>query len=171
MSDSNWLSNLVRELTLEIFRSEERRLAKREISFVVENASLGGPTDGFYFQGRLFSDLAPHLRAKGQKGNLHSSLVPAVDEYLQDQKTTLFDKGRVQQALVVILKNCKSAQDVFDAVPNTLHEAVRSLLPAAKHLTRTREEAWTVLDNPRAYQQYLKLREKIEFYNIAKLLY
>jgi hypothetical protein len=171
MKDGNWLSPFIRELTLEIFKSETRRLAKREISFVTENASLGGPADGFYFRGRLFSDLAPHLRAKGQKGNLHTSLISAVHEYLQDEKTTLFDKGRVQQALVVILKDCKSAQDVFDAVPNTLHEAVRSLLPETRDLTRTREEAWTVLDNPRAYQQYLKLREKIEFYNIAKLLY
>jgi hypothetical protein len=27
------------------------------------------------------------------------------------------------------------------------------------------------LDNPQNYHQYMKLREKIEFYNTAKLLY
>lgn len=171
MSAPSWLATLVQTLTKEIFKAEDRRLQKEALGFVTKNAKLGGPRDGFFFQGVLFSDLDPRVRAKGDKGNLHASLVPSIETHSLDRKTIEFDKMRVSQALTVILRDCRTPQDVFDAVPNALHETLRQVMPGSAQLTRTRQEAWTVLDNPRAFQQYQKLRDKLEFYNIAKLLY
>jgi hypothetical protein len=54
-----------------------------------------------------------------------------------------------------------------DALPNALKE----FIPGAQRLERTRPEAFTLQDNPRAYSQYMKLREKIEFYIATRLLY
>jgi hypothetical protein len=171
VNSPNKLSNLVNALTEEIFASEYRRLQKRSIMLVKENTQLGGKPDGFFYRSKLFSDLDPRLRFKGDKGNPHKSLIPALENYLADQASVDFDKIRVHQALVVILKPCKSNQDVIDAVPNTLHEVLGKISPEYSKLSRSRQEAWSVLDNPQNYHQYMKLREKIEFYNTAKLLY
>ena len=49
--------------------------------------------------------------------------------------------------------------------------AVKDLVPAIARLERSRPEAYTLAENPRSYNQYMKLREKIDFYVASRLLY
>jgi len=77
------------------------------------------------------------------------------------------DKERIRQALTLVLRDCRSFQDMRDALPN----ALKDFIPGSNRLERTRPEAYTLEDNPRAHAQYMKLREKIEFYIAARLLY
>lgn len=169
MSDNNRISTIVDHLTKAIFSSEVARLTKREMELVRENARLPkSAPDGFFYRGQLYSDLDPKLRAKGTRGNLHPSLHPQMDAHLKDKGVVDFDRQRVKQALAIILRDCKTHQDFRDALPNSLKDFMGREVGS---LPRTRPEAYTVQENPRAYRQYMQLREKLEFYNVAKLLY
>lgn len=162
-----WHYDIITGLTEYIFAAEKKRLLRREVELVEENKKLSGPMDGFFYKGVLYSDLDHSIRARGKKGNLHPSLYEAVEAHYKDERETAFDKDRVRQALALLLKECRSLQDIRDALPNSLQDVI----PGVREKQRTRPEAYTVVNNPRHYKQYLKLREKIEFYNAAKLLY
>jgi hypothetical protein len=91
VNSPNKLSELVNALTEEIFASEYRRLQKRSIMLVKENTQLGGKPDGFFYRSKLFSDLDPGLRLKGDKGNPHKSLIPALEELVRLNSLGLFN--------------------------------------------------------------------------------
>jgi hypothetical protein len=167
MWDHDRTLKIVDRLTTSIFSHEIARLTRREIELVRENARMGGAADGFFYRGILYSDLDPAVRAQGEKGNLNANLHLAMDDHLRDKGVVEFDRHRVRQALTLILQDTRSDQDVRDALPNALKDA----LPELQGLSRTRPEAYTVQGNPRAERQYQKLREKLEFYNAAKLIY
>lgn len=167
MIQSTWLTDVINLLEGHIFSSELKRLRKNEIELVHRNQKLSGRMDGFWYKGALYSDLDPMLKQRGTKGSLHPSLLEAVENHFRDEAEVSFDRVRVKQALALILRDCRTFQDIRDALPNSL----KDVIPMVAKLERTREEAYTVKNDPRAYKQYLKLRDKIEFYNAAKLLY
>jgi hypothetical protein len=162
-----WRYAVIQHLENFIFGAELRRLRRVEVELVSQNKKLSGLSDGFFYKEVLYSDLDPSIRSRGTKGNLHPSLIPQAEAHYQDEKTIAFDRIRVKQALALLLRDCRSLQDVRDALPKSLRDGYFPI----QALERTREEGFTVKDNPRAYRQYLKLRDKIEFYNASKLLY
>ena len=170
-SKGDWLYRLIMGLGAHLFAAENRRLTRREQEFICENARLGGSKDGFLYHGQFFSGLDAKIRSKGEKGSLHPSLSDEVEAHIRDRKNVQFERALVKQTLVILLQNCRTGQDVYDALPNALHEALFVLVPEYRGLSRTRPEAWTIEDNERAKRQYAKLREKIEFYSVSKLLY
>ena len=148
-----------------LFDREEAQLLQREIQLVDENALKGGSTDGFRYMGRTYSRSVG--RKQGHFPQLDPGLVPEMDTILAERKTVEDDKNRIKQALALVLEGATSFQDFRDALPNCLQH----LMPECQGLERDREEAFTLRDNPRAYSQYMVLREKIEFYVAARLLY
>ena len=169
--DTGWLFPLVTDLVNQIFAGETRRLAQLQKALVAENHKLGGPASWFQYQGRLFCSGENVAAIKGQQGRLDASLFLAADELAQDMSQIESDRRWVQQALVLLLRDCSSLQDIVDALPNSIHGALTACREGAKGLTRTRDEAWSLQDNPRALSQYNKLKDKMEFYNIARLVY
>lgn len=168
MSAPNLMFDLITRLKQVIFEAEERRLGKERDQFAFENARLE-PTaaDGFLYGSIYFSTLEPSLRSKGKRGPVSHSLVPALDAHMKDRKQIEFDKVRVSQALAIVLKDCRTAQDIRDTLPNCLTEVFEQ----TKTLPRLNEEAFTLRDNPRAMKQYQKLKELIEFYMVSRMLY
>lgn len=145
-----------------------QRLKKRELQIVVENRKVSGSQfDGFFYQGRYYTDLDKSIASKGIKSGLHSSLVPQMERHIKDRREVEFDRLRVKQALALILKGCRTAQDLRDALPNQLAEMIDQI----KSMPRSRPEGYTLMTDPRKIKQYQKLREKIEFYTAARLLY
>ncbi len=163
---------LIKAITADIFKPEDRRLTRSMLDLAIEGCAYDSRLDGFYFQGQLFSKLEFNARSPGVYGNPHVAMVPALQKFMTDYRNTQSEKIRVSQALTIILRNCRSDQDIFDALPDLLHQAFLDNSGAgAEKMTRCREEAWTVQDNPRALAQYHKLRDLVQFYNITKLLY
>jgi hypothetical protein len=134
---------------------------------ITSNAMQGGSPDGFRHMGLVHTHLTGAARSRGNYGKLQSELVPQMDALAVERKIMTDDRDRISQALFLVLRGCQSAQDVRDALPNSL----KDLMPQLKGLERTRPEAFTLADNPRSYTQYMKLREKIDFYVAARLLY
>ena len=168
MINSAQINEIIRALTDVLFSAEIKRLRKRELDLVAENRSLSSEHyDGFFYQGRLYTDLDRSLAAKGIKTSLHPSLVPSMERHAKDKKEVEFDRLRVKQALALLLKDVRTAQDLRDALPNQLAEMIDQI----KDMERSRPEGFTLMTDPRKIKQYQKLREKIEFYTAARLLY
>lgn len=170
-AQTGWLFPLVTDMINQIFVGETKRLSRVETALVEENHRLGGPTDWFQFQGRVYSKGKTTHRIAGQAPQLDPTLYLAATEHSKDLAQIEIDKRWVQQALVLLLRDCSSLQDLVDALPNSLHATLAAVREGARGLTRTREEAWSIKDNPRALSQYEKLREKMEYYNISVLVY
>ena len=170
-AQTGWLFPLVTDMINQIFVGEARRLSRLEASLVEENSRLGSQADWFQFQGRVYSKGPATHRIAGQSPRLDPKLYAAASEHAKDLAQIETDKRWVQQALVLLLRDCTSLQDLVDALPNSLHATLAAVREGAKGLKRSREEAWSLRDNPRAMAQYEKLREKMEFYNISNLVY
>ena len=168
MINSAQINEIIRALTDALFSAETRRLRKREFDLVAENRSLSSQHyDGFFFQGQFYTDLDRSLASKGIKASLHPSLVPSMERHIKDKKEVEFDRLRVKQALALLLKDVQTAQDLRDALPNQLAEMIDQI----KEMKRSRPEGFTLMTDSRKIKQYQKLREKIEFYTAARLLY
>ena len=168
MINSAQINEIIRALTDALFSAETKRLRKREFDLVTENRSLSSQHyDGFFFQGQFYTDLDRSLAAKGIKTSLHPSLVPSMERHIKDKKEVEFDRLRVKQALALLLKDVRTAQDLRDALPNQLAEMIDQI----KEMKRSRPEGFTLMTDSRKIKQYQKLREKIEFYTAARLLY
>jgi hypothetical protein len=165
--DPNRLYQNINAIMKFLFDREEAHLARRETDIITHHAMLGGSRDGFRHMGRIYSPITGAGRPRGVYDRLHPSLVPEMGSITTARKILELDRSRIQQALFLVLKDARTNQDMRDALPNCL----RDLIPACKGLERTREEAYTLRDNPRAYSQYMMLRDKIEFYVAARLLY
>ncbi|RWB40487.1 MAG: hypothetical protein EOQ44_25455 [Mesorhizobium sp.] len=164
--DTRLFETVTALLTL-LFEREEAQLSKRELKLIGRNVGLGGSADGFRHMGEIYSELTGPGRKRGKYTVLHRELVPEMDDILAERKIVNYERDRIRQAFTLALRDCRSWQDMRDALPN----CVKDLIPECRHLPRTREEAFTLADNPRSYTQYMQLREKIEFYVAARLLY
>ena len=168
MINSTQINEIIKALTSALFMAETKRLKKRELELVAENRSLSSEHyDGFLYQGQFYTDLDRSLAAKGIKASLHPSLVSSMEKHIKDKKEVEFDRLRVKQALALLLKDVRTAQDLRDALPNQLAEMIDQI----KGMERSRPEGFTLMTDSRKIKQYQKLREKIEFYTAARLLY
>jgi hypothetical protein len=150
-----------------LFEREEAHLRQREEKLVAKHMAAGGSRDGFKHMGKVYTQLTGAAISRGKYDRLSSDLAPEASSIMTVRRVIEADRSRIQQALYLVLKDTRTPQDVRDALPNCLQD----LVPTAKGLARTREEAYTLRDNPRAYSQYMMLRDKIEFYVASRLLY
>jgi hypothetical protein len=150
-----------------LFDREDAHLANREMAILDRHILSGGSKDGFRHMGQICTRLVGPSRQRGTFDRLNSSLAAEMGCIQTARHKLDHEKARIKQALILVLRDTHSFQDMRDALPNCL----RDLVPVLKRLERTREEAYTLLDNPRAFSQYMSLREKIEFYVAARLLY
>ncbi|MEQ1950903.1 hypothetical protein [Mesorhizobium sp. CN2-181] len=167
MALQGYIGETVVKLIDGLFEVEERQLSKRRTKLIDKNTAAGGNPAGFYFNGEIFAEspISPGLRRSLKP--LDPSLLMEAGSIVADRKVINFDKGRVNQLLTMLLKDCHSTQDVRDALPNCMVE----FLPGGSNLPRTRPEAFTLADNPLSYKQYMQSREKMDYYVAARLLY
>lgn len=163
----NMVFNNVNNLLKALFEREEVFLSKRERSIVEKYIQAGGKPDGFRHMGIIYSMLEGSIKAHGTYGCLPVEMIPEMDQILAEKAILALDKERIRQALTLVLRGCHTFQDMRDALPN----ALKDFIPNAQRLERTRPEAFTLAGNSIAHAQYLKLREKIEFYIATRLLY
>lgn len=164
---ANQLFDTVASLLSLLFDREEAGLTKREEALIQRNISLGGSTDGFRHLGFVYTQLTGYSRRLGKYGTLHRELLPEMGAIRSDREILIKDRDRIRQAMTLVLRDCRTFQDMRDALPN----GVKELVPELSRLPRTRPEAFTLADNPRSYTQYMAIREKIEFYVATRLLY
>ena len=168
MFQAGQINQIIDGLIVALFEHENKRLKKRELELVSENRKVTAERyDGFFYQGQFYTDLDIAFAPKGIKTSLHPSLVPSMEQFMKDKREVEFDRLRVKQALTLVLKDVRTSQDLRDALPNQL----ALMIDQIKNMQRSRPEGFTLMSDPRKFKQYQQLREKIEFYTAARLLY
>ena len=163
------LGSTVKILTDYLFKNEITRLELARVQMVQRNREMSDkPVDGFFFNTRLYHNAGPGIPVHGSSiGLLHPDLHKDMNDLSKDEAITERETTEIRMALAVLLAPCRSAQDVRDTLPNGLG----TVLPGAKDLPRTRPVAFTIEGNSRAQKQWGRVKEKIDFYLAAKLLY
>ena len=162
------LKEIVDELLSKLFSAEKAHLQPRIQKIIDKNAALMGSSvaNGFRYKGVTYSNLANATRL-GAMGNLHTDLFPEMDRLLVETKELEYDKARVKAALIILLQTAYTDQDYRDAVPNCL----AALVDRWNGLPRTREEAYTLENDPMKMNQYKKVVPTIEYHAASRYLY
>lgn len=166
MNSKQLLTNVASISNL-LFEKEEAHVTRSEYGMITRNAELGNSSDGFRYLGRIYTQLTGAARNRGQFDPLHTKLEADMNSLQIHREVIKADRDWIKQALMMVLRECHSYQDMRDALPNGLKEIV----PELAGLSRTRKEAYTLLDNPRSYNYYIRLRDKMEYYIATRLLY
>lgn len=167
MTDDIQVSTLIPEIIKHVFGAEREQLRKQELELINENnKALAVFRNGFRFNGHLFTQLEGKYIRDGEYSHIHPVMRDRAQAYLDETKQLNFDVERTTQALAVLLRDCKTHQDIRDALPDSLKDC----LPGITDLPRTRDEAFTLHNNPRLSRQYKKARERIDFYIATKNL-
>jgi hypothetical protein len=158
------------EIIENIFRAEHRRLATWINGLCRRNREAYGDPDlkAFIYSGKVYKhseDTTPDNECK--RRGLHSSLIGEMASYDMDKSVLGRDGSFISQALFTVLDDCRDVQEVRDALPNCLSDKLQSI----QGLSRTRPEAFTILDNPRALRQYQKILPRIELDAATSLIY
>lgn len=133
--------------------------ANREVT---KNPALAVMHQGFLFR----HSEAP--KGKHTWPALDHSLTREANGYMENAKNVARELQIIKQGLLTLLKDLLLIQDIRDALPECL---VRALPHAFNNLPRTREEAWNLDRESRAYRNYEKMIPKIEFFTAARMIY
>lgn len=148
----------------EIFKPYQDYLEKFLDEIVTDNAELSsqelsmfGFTYGFkpYYKSKC-STMATKLPL------LHDSLVEKLHDYTMALHQYAKDYRRVNQGLGTLFARGDNMQDLYDLLPDEIHSILGSNLTTYfGNLTRTREEAYAIKDNPVQYEAFLHQKELI----------
>lgn len=141
----DWLNMLVKQ------NQEEQRL-EQPIGFIY---------NGVYYR--------PDWQGKGQfrKPALAHSLWKDMDSYLLDKHIIDMDAQMIRQVLFGLIMPCESDQDIRDALP----ESLAAKFEIYKAMPRTREEAWTIRDNPKKLAHYEETLPRIKMYLMSVMFF
>lgn len=162
------LNEIVTELLKKLFAPEKDALQPRILEIINKNAALIGnaAANGFRYKGEVYSNLSIGTRL-GNNSNLHASLYNEMDLLLVEKKELDYDKARIKAGLIILLQTAYTDQDYRDALPNCL----TSMIDRFRNLPRTREEAYTLKDDPQKMNQYRKVAPLIEYHSASRFLY
>lgn len=149
-------------------RERDDKALNQELQELIEqNHALGSPKHGFLYGGAFRTQLPPRAQAGAEKKHIHASLLPAAKDYVA--RVNILDKEmlRITNGLSLVMRPCKDWQDVRDAVP----DALKQVIPEMAHLSRLKEEAWALRDQPLLKHQYELTAELLLFYFTNRLLY
>lgn len=147
------VQDLINALIVNIVAYETRRHQICIDSIMSRNSVRGGT---FLHKARTFKVSGGY----GSRVSLDPHLWEDMDKFLLDYDKVAWDSKGFWQSLFTLLEPCNDIQDARDALPDFIVE----LSPQLAALPRQQPEAWTIIGNPRVHRQYLKQREKMEFY-------
>ncbi len=162
------LNEIINEFLTKLFAPEKQSLQSRILEMIQRNAQFMGNigTNGFRYKGETYSNLANATRF-GNNTSLHTDLFGDMDTLLVEKKELDYDRARVKAGLIILLQSAYTDQDYRDAAPNCLAVLVDRL----SSLPRTREEAYTLKDDPQKMHQYKKVVSLIEYHAASRYLY
>jgi len=148
-------------------RSTEKLLKRQKEYLIHKNEELGGHSNGFLLGGHYFTKLEDQVKIHTAiKKPLHQSLYPEGLELLQGTKELEQDMQQLTQGLSVVLFDCRTRQDIRNALPDT----VMYLLPNIFSVSRTKDEAWTLRDKPLQMMGYPKTAKLLNIYSAMRIL-
>lgn len=160
---------LIQKFLEDLFVAEKRRLEKSISDLIRANNEVKGQqAAGFLYYGEFYT--APGFQQMGNivgKSNLDDSLVDKMEWHLKSAQRVATEQRLIGQIIYKLLDPCETLQEMRDTLPDCLSE----MIPALKNLPRQNEPGWSLRGDTRASTQFEKLRDRIEFYAAARLIY
>jgi hypothetical protein len=167
VSAANTLYHLIEYIITTLLKKDYTRLDLILEGFLEQNYMLGGIKEGFLLEGKFHTLLPSKQQFVIEKRMLHPRLHGEVREYLAERRLIEVEAKTIQQGLSLLVKPCKSTQDLRDALP----EDIVDLVPQFRSMTRQRPEAWCLEGSEFQKHQYGTVKEKLMFYITNQMLY
>ena len=164
---SDFDSKILRPILADLFAKDSQVLRRDLEELIDANHQAGNPKEGFLLNGEFHTLMNSKSIPLENKRQIHVSLYGQTMAYIRQRDTCNKEKSRMTFGLVVLLTDCKTWQDIRDALP----EILVKMVPGLTELKRTRQEAWTLEFKPLQQHQYQEIRDLIDFYFTNKLLY
>jgi hypothetical protein len=159
---------LSQALLAQVFSGEYKRLEKMKLALARKNLELQPEAINGFVHRMIFFSIHPEEMSRGAPRAVpHPSLISDLEQYHLEVKKNEQDRMRITQGLSVLLRDCKTAQDIRDALPNSMSD----LLDQTKRLPRTRSEAYTLEDKPIQQAQYKPARDLMEVFMMTRAMY
>jgi len=166
-SAANTLYLLIDYIVTTLLKKDHARLDRILEGFLEQNHTLGGIKEGFLLEGKFHTLLPPRQQFAIEKRMLHPRLHGEVREYIAERRLIEVEGKTIQQGLSLLVKPCKTTQDLRDALP----EDIVDLVPQFKSLSRQRPEAWCLEGSEFQKHQYSAVKDKLMFYITNQMLY
>lgn len=163
--EPRFLTEYVTRITRYVTEPTDNLIADWTDQLISKNHEKGKSRIGFYLRGEKFvksvysspdnirRDLFPPI-----SDNMPAyDLIPEADELFEAKKKLERDKRIIGQNLTVLLQKTKTTQDVRDALP----EELASFGDIKSLYERTREEAYTLKNEPLKYKAWFQAKELI----------
>ena len=161
-----WRVNKINNLIGELTKAEFTRLNDMITRIIDEHVKLT-QTDGFYFSGKVFTNISGVSYATLSKVPIHPSLKARATEYIHQCKELDQNSAKIRQGIAVLIRDAHSDQDLRDALPDALTSLVDN--GRLTNLPRTKEEGHT-LTSKLHKQQFERTMDKVYYYLGSRLL-
>lgn len=159
-------SDTINELIGELTSADEFRLKDMVRDIINEHVKLTG-TDGFYHNGRVYTNMTGVPFGSLQKVPIAPSLKPRILEYNKQCNDLDRDRAAIKQGLAVLIRNCETIQAVRNALPEVLIPIMKDI--RYKATLRTMPEGHT-LTSKLHQKQFEKTMDRVYFYLGSRLL-
>lgn len=147
--------------------SEDDKRLKQMVADIIRDHVTLTKTDGFYFNGQVYTNLQGVAFKSIQKLPIHPSLKDRITEYAKQVIELKSDQAKISQGLAVLIRNCIDHQGVRNALPDLLIPTINN--QSIQMLKRTLPEGHT-LTSKLHIAQYEKTMDRVYFYLGSRLL-
>jgi len=157
-NDIDHLKSLVTQQFIYLICNEQTETYEKTIDeLILANAKIAPlAVNGFLYRGCFYkSTYRQTVRPpKGQPyPALDTSLVAKMDKLMALKSETDSNKSLLERFFYLLFQECKSKQDIRDAVPDFLVVELRNKAVTSMHfmnLARVKPEGWSIINNPNA---------------------
>lgn len=162
------MHEIIDDIVKVLFEPDARRITAWVDRIIAKNEECLGKENihCFIYNGDLYRQ--SNVRGFIQyRPALDYSLWDEMDRLDKDRRQIELDRSFCKQAMVMLLENCTDLQQIRDALPDCIGEA----MPVLAQLERNRPPLYTIAGNPRAQRQVAKIMPKLEMYSVARMLF
>lgn len=165
-------SNLITTILTHAGEKDRQMFHETLTELVQRNASFGMPEQGFLYRGQFHTHLNANdvRREKFERRLPHPQVMPAIDTYLRELERFEREMSRIEHGLSSLLRNCRSGQDIRDALPEYALQPIMDD-ERIKDLPRCRAAGWPFESNPLLAFQYEETDKLLGFYFTNRMLF
>ncbi len=157
---------IITDIVSALMTVDKNRLDRMCAEIVEDHVKLT-KTDGFYHNGRVFTNMTGVAFKALQKQPIHPSLKLRIIEYTKQCREFDSDTAKISQGFAVLIRDCTTIQGVRNALPDVILPCMTD--PRFKQVERTMPEGFT-LTSKLHQGQFEKTMDRVYFYLGSRLM-
>lgn len=167
LMSSSYSAGVIKDIITALTENEHKRLKKFSETIVNKHCEFLPGTQGFYYEGRVFTNVEGVPFASLRKSPPAREIVPDLREYSKQLALVNREEEKLTQGLAMLLADARTEQEIRDSLPEPL---IKAVLPNLVHrVKRIHDEAYLIAADARKMRQYEKFKD-ILFFHIGNRL-